>query len=283
MAEDNIIKKLAFHLAKKHLAGFTTSSALDAVRSLNGSGMLSTITFLNEHTTDQLKARYNTTAYIQLARELYRLHLNADISVRPGQVGYNISTDEALRNLGKILDSIKEGNGTLWLENGNIDGVSFKIYSKLKHTYSNMGVEIRPEEIDMLRAGDKVAIRFTSIKSIVEKPNVKNIVKTYSEYINRMVSKRVFVKIIEKNHKVVEKLAALPQCKSNLIFELPLGYERKVNLAGKKVQNVSVYVPYGKDWVPYIISTIAEGKVKRVASALLNGESKEGKENARKK
>jgi hypothetical protein len=61
--------------------------------------------------------------------------------------------------------------------------------------------------------------------------------------------------------------------KRNLIFEMPLGYgSKKVAELSKAKINMSVYIPYGKDWVPYALNRPVGGRMKRIAITVLAGQ-----------
>ena len=58
--------------------------------------------------------------------------------------------------------------------------------------------------------------------------------------------------------------------RKNLMFEIPLGYSiRRLNGLAKGRNALSLYVPYGKDWAPYIVNRLAEGKMRGIAAKLL--------------
>ena len=71
--DNGILRKVAFGLAKKYIAGSTTASMLKKVREMNDRGWHATVTLLNDNVTDLSKAKYNTNAYSQIVRELTRL------------------------------------------------------------------------------------------------------------------------------------------------------------------------------------------------------------------
>jgi len=278
VADDNIIKRLAFRLVKKHIAGFTTESALKAVRTLNAKGLHATVTFLNEHVHDQVKARYNTNTYMQLVRQLSRLHLNASISLRLSQLGYTISESYGERNLSDLLDVAEESRKFIWLEEEHNSISMQRIYRKLKPRHQYMGMEAQPG-YGGAKPDYSIKVRYYLKKNMPLKNSngSKSMLRDYMNSIAKLAEKVESVTVFEKDPQIIAKMANSHIGKRNLIFELPLGYEQKADIGGKLVQRMSVYVPYGKDWVPYIMSSIAEGKVKRVATALLDGEhEKEG-------
>ena len=66
--QKHLIKGIVFRLVKKHIAGSTTQSVLEAVRRLNTLGMHATVTLLNDHIEQPQQARYNANAYVQLIK-----------------------------------------------------------------------------------------------------------------------------------------------------------------------------------------------------------------------
>ena len=87
MEDNNIVKKLVFRFIRRHIAGTTTDSAIKAALQLNESGIKATLTFLSEGAKETNKARYNVNAYSHLLKQISRLRVNADVSLRPGQIG----------------------------------------------------------------------------------------------------------------------------------------------------------------------------------------------------
>ncbi|MGC8670079.1 MAG: hypothetical protein ACP5TL_02930 [Candidatus Micrarchaeia archaeon] len=279
MANDTLIKKIAFRLVKKHIAGFTTESALNAVRSVNMRGMHATITFLNEHTGDQIKARYNSNTYMQILKQISRLHLNADLSIRLSQLGYGVGEEYAKQNLSEILNAAEKSKKFIWIENE--EGIqAARIYSELKRDYDCIGLETQITN-NSLRRDYNVKIKY-HLEEMLSKDGkkVSSALREYAHELSHLTNRVESVTVFEKNPKIISKLLNLHLGKRNLIFELPLGYENKVAKNNSQVKNMSVYVPYGKDWVPYIISNIAKGRLKRVATALFDGEDRRGYKNA---
>ena len=278
VVDNNIIKKLAYRLVKRHIAGFNMEAVLDMVRKLNQKGFSATITFLNEHVNDRVKAKYNANAYVQLLRQLSRLHLNAGISLRLSQLGYGISEEDGMRNLEEIIDAAKNTSKLVWMENTN--GINMqKIYNWTKARYNGVGIEV-PIGYNAQK-GCRLKIRYhiqhmLSDSKIEKNPkSERRLMQEFGEKIAKISEKAESLVVLEKKPDIIEKLSSISKGKRNLIFELPLGYEKKLEKA-RRMQNMSIYVPYGRDWVPYIISSIAEGKIKKVATTLLDGEKYEG-------
>jgi proline dehydrogenase len=285
----SIIERLVFRLVKKHIAGPTSASALEAVRDINANGLHATLTLLNDSVSNIAKARYNANAYVQLIRQVSRLNLDAAVSLRPVQIGYAVDKEAMLKNLEEVASAASESKIKLWIEH---DGTSsmhdqLELYRGVKSQYGNVGAEIqpaRPGAAGALNGGiepkDLIKVRCHFGSDGKREP--KSAVDIYSDYIDRLLSEHAEVSVWERDFDMIRKLAAAkPNYKKSVAFEVPFGY----SMHGlKKLQqyklDLSVYVPFGKDWVPYLIGRLAEGRKGRIAVALLDGKGDEhGSEN----
>ncbi len=142
--EHNIIKGFVFRFVKKSIAGSTLSSVLQEARKNDSKGLHTTVTFLNDAVDDATKARYNANAYVQLAKQASRLHLNADVSVRLSQIGSNLNNGIMDMCLSDLVEAVKGTNTRVWLESENDTDTNalLEVYRKCKDQYENIGVEI---------------------------------------------------------------------------------------------------------------------------------------------
>jgi proline dehydrogenase len=271
--DDNkgILKKVAFGLAKKYIAGATTSSMLKKVREINDRGWHATVTLLNDNVTELSKAKYNTNAYSQVARELTRLHLNSDISVRPSQLGYGLDEKAFSANVSQIGSMVNGGGNRVWLEHE--DGVDQRdiasIYKTLKKSYS-LGIEVRPGQggssiEEFIGAGDSVRVCYDN------QFQHDGSTKLYSGLVDSLSSSKAKVMLASNDTRWMRSMVRGNEAyKKNLMFEIPLGYSiRRLNGLAKGRNTLSLYVPYGKDWAPYIVNRLAEGKMRGIAAKLL--------------
>lgn len=295
--EQTFIRKLVFRFVSKHIAGATLNSALNVTKALNSKGIRTTITFLNDHISDGVKARYNLNSYLQLTKQISRLSLNSAISVRLTQLGFNVSESTASQNMRKLAEVADGLRVPLWIEHESCfdGGRALRAYAGYAGRYQGVGIElpVRSSGIaDIIarlpRKGCMVKLTAHSVqdgkaakpakKGIMPKPaRERDPIALYTEYA-KLLGKRHRVYIRENDEKTLYRIAARASVpKSNLIIELPLGYSGKwlARFARKRL-NVDVYVPYGKDWVPYAINRLREGRIRNIARSVLNGESEVG-------
>ncbi len=281
--EDSFIKNLIFRLIKKHISGATINSAFKLAKSLNEEGTHTSITFLNENPNDAIKARYNLNAYINLAKQISRLNIDSSISLRLSQIGIKLSSDLFRKNMDEIIKISNSLGIVLWLEyekDVNYNNI-FDTYMAYADNFRHIGIElpIRNIKIDnyLVKLKDKALIKLT-YHSYNKEPEIKSkkhltIVDSYSIAIDQINSKLNELYIIEPEEKVINRLVEKNRVyKRNLIFEMPLGYSKKWKKKfEKKKIGLSVYLPYGKDWIPYAIDKLTEGRIRNLAITFLDG------------
>ena len=272
--DDNngILKKVAFGLAKKYIAGSTTASMLNKVREVNDRGWHATVTLLNDNVTELSKAKYNTNSYSQVLRELIRLHLNSDISVRPSQLGYGLDGKAFTANLSQLGGMVNGGGNRVWLEHE--EGVDQRdiaaIYRSLKKSYA-LGIEVRPgvggsDIEEFIGVGDAVRVCYDN------RFQHEGSAKLYAGLVDSLRASKAKVMLSSNDTRWMRSMVRAKEAyRKDLMFEIPLGYSvRRLNGLAAKGKNVlSLYVPYGKDWAPYIVNRLAEGKRRGIAATLL--------------
>ncbi len=281
----SIIERLVFRFVKKRIAGPTSASALQAISRINADGLHATLTLLNDNVSNAAKARYNSNAYMQLIRQISRLRLGSDVSLRPVQVGYGVDRELTRRNLDEILGIAADNKINLWIEQDSLSSVRdhLSLYRDMRDRHSNVGAEIQPAHTGTVGAldgeiepKDLIKVRRHSNGDTDGRAR-KSAIELYTSYVDRLLAKRASVSVWEHDLDVIRKLAAADsRYKKSVRFEVPMGYNkhRMKKLQQSKIE-FSVYVPFGKDWVPYLVGKLAEGRVRRIAVALLDGEGGE--------
>ena len=279
-----LIKRLFYRLMQKHIAGSTAASAIKTVQKLNDKGMRATLTFLNEHVKSAPKARYNINAYIQLVKTLSRLSTKADVSLRVTQLGYSLNHSIATDGFSEILTAAESSNCRLWLEHESgiktPELIDFYKDSMSKKTGIEMPLAYvledghLPKDARLIRAVKLTAYGYEAKESMLKRKHQKDLFSTYNDAINRLIPAKPALTVLCQDEKLADRLAlANKDYKRNLTFEIPLGYNNKrINMLMKRHTNLSVYVAYGKDWLPYAINRLTEGRIRDIAVAVLDNE-----------
>ncbi|MEM0154378.1 MAG: hypothetical protein QW814_00905 [Methanothrix sp.] len=289
--DHGLIKRLVFKLVKKHIAGSTSASVIRTVKQLNDKNISATVTFLNENATTPLKIRYNINSYIEMIKQLSRLNLEAEISLRLSQLGYLSSKEQAVNALDEIVSISDKYKKRLWIEaeSSIIQNNIFDVRDRYDGT-CDMGVEVPADYMFKYTNGTipKQMLSYNYVKLMTlmqqesvtasktkEKPKKDSQESIYYKCIAKLAENNVNTIVFGHDEKILSKIMASSKSyKKHLRFEVPLGYNRKrFGMMLKSNQKVSVYVAYGKDWVPYAINKLTEGRIRDIAKAVLDGES----------
>ena len=293
LEQNTFLKNLVYRLIRKHISGTTINTAFKLTKSLNDKDMPATITFLNENVSDTGKARYNLNSYIQLVKQISRLNLNASVSVRLSQLGFSLPNGIIERNMLALLTTAKSSKVSMWLEYEDSIGLNRLVETcrRYGNLYDGIGVELPLQHQSIDQAVDNLP-RASAVKLISHynmgglgekkagksQAKQKGAIDMYSYYIDKLYKRKTAICIQEPDEKTVYRLAkANKQYKRDLIFELPLGYSKRwQSKFMKEKMKVGVYIPYGKDWIPYAINKLTEGRIRELAVSILDGKTETG-------
>ncbi len=289
--DHGLIKRLVFKLVKKHIAGSTSASVIRTVKQLNDKDVSATVTFLNENAATPLKIRYNINSYIEIIKQLSRLNLEAEVSLRLSQLGYLGGKEQAVAALDEIVSVADKYKKRLWIETEGaiIQSNIFDVRDRYDGT-CDMGVEVPADYMAKYTNGtipkSMLSYKYVKLMTLAQQENgpvpkkkeksKKNLQETlYYKCISKLAENDVNTIVFGHDERMLSKLmAGSKSYKKHLRFEVPLGYNRKrFGMMLKSNQKMSVYVAYGKDWVPYAINKLTEGRIRDIAKAVLDGES----------
>ncbi len=270
---DGLISRIVYRFARKYIAGNTTASMLKVVGRLSAEHLHTTVTFLNNNVHDPAKARYNTRSYMEAARQLARLGLASDLSIRPSQIGYSFDGALFSKNLEDILGVCEGKSMKVWIEGENgLSGSDItRIYTDLQKSKYDVGIELADlPAIGSMSFGPRDCVRIWN----GSKDNHGR--KGDGTIIQEIAKSGASVTVSGRDLAWISSVArSAGGFKKHLIFEMPLGYNTsKMSKLTKGCKAQGVYVPYGMDWVPYVTNRIAEGNVRKIASVVLSHDRK---------
>ena len=103
-------------IASRFVAGEDPATALEHTEDLNERGIGTILNLLGEHYDDRAPADDDATAYRRLLEEIAESGLEACISVKPSQIGLDVSTDLFREHLGRIAERADEVGGFVWID-----------------------------------------------------------------------------------------------------------------------------------------------------------------------
>ncbi len=270
MAYDSFMDRLLYRLVKKHVAGTTMNSALKKAKELNNKDFHASITFLSNSVDSKSKARYISSTYQELARQISRKGIRASIQVPLAQLFPEISGTEDYDNLRNIISTANRAGVFVWIEIRENDGLRLESIVDMK----GYGIALSSKDID---------------KCLAECQNVKAIKIMFSDTDTATDASQHMLARIKKISKtagnivlfsapgsLINKSLTDPDLRKNVIFEFKLGQKATSSKKlSKRKSRISTYLPFGKDWHAYAMNNVPEGYVRFITSKLLSDEDDE--------
>lgn len=269
-------KAIVGYFSKDYIAGSTMDEALDTIADLNQQGAMATMDLLGEEVTRREQSEQAANTYIKMLEEIYRLKLDANISVKPTHMGLNLDVDFGYHTIERILKRASELNNfvRIDMEDHTVTGTTIDMYLKFKQAFpGHVGTVIQAY---LRRTNDDIA------RLMEHKANIRLCKGIYVE------SREIAFKdmpIINESYKYnLERLLHCPGCyvgiathdeklvwhamrlihdlkipKEKYEFQMLLGVDPELRrIILNNGHRLRVYVPYGKDWYAYSVRRLKE-------------------------
>ena len=140
---DNLMRRsFAKRAVKRFMPGETLDAALDAAASLAGSGLGAVVTQLGENLTTLAEAEAVRDHYLGVLDAIQRRGLAAWPSVKPTQLGLDLSFDACLANLSTLAARADQARSLLWvdMEDSSYVDRTLELFRKLRQRHERVGV-----------------------------------------------------------------------------------------------------------------------------------------------
>ena len=148
MARNRLLKTylprlwFARRAVRKFMPGETVEDALEAAEQFRPLGIGVLLTQLGENLTHPDQAQAVADHYHDVVRKIMARGMDAEISVKPTQLGLDLDPDATLQHLRSLASAAAEANGTLWLD---MEGSAYTertldLYRRLKADHPNVGI-----------------------------------------------------------------------------------------------------------------------------------------------
>jgi proline dehydrogenase len=127
---------------RRFMPGETVEEALDAAEFFRPHKIGILFTQLGENLTDLSEAQAVADHYHGLLDNIAARGLDAEISVKPTQLGLDLDRDAAIRHLSGLAEHAARGSGLLWLdmEGSAYTDATLALYRTLKEKHPNIGI-----------------------------------------------------------------------------------------------------------------------------------------------
>ena len=267
--------------AGRWMAGAGVHNALEVTRNLNNRGILTIINYLGEGYTDQYKIDRTVDTYMRLIRYIEQTKADADVSVKMTQLGLLLGKDEAAKNYSEILAAARRAKVFIWvdMEDSAYVGDTIDIYAS--HMAGGMcGICIqaylkRSEKdlLSLLKRGASIrlvkgAYTTSRNKGYTTKAEVTG---NFAKLMSLLFGNGSSFTIATHDLTMIDMaLRANKTARKAVTYAMLKGIRNgfAAELA-KQGERVSVYVPFGQEWMPYAYRRLKEaGHLKLVLQSL---------------
>jgi proline dehydrogenase len=265
-------------VVERFIAGDTSEQAVAVTRRLAGSGLLATIDYLGEDTTEPGQADTVVVAYLDLLTRLREAGLSpsAEVSIKLSAVGLHLRDGPqlALENAELICRAARkaETSVTLDMEDHSITDLTLEILYTLRKEYPGTGAVLQAylyrtegDCRDLAEPGSRVRLckgAYAEPESVAFQDR-QEIDKSYVRCMKILMAGNGFPMLATHDPTLIDiglKLAN-DNARGPKDFELQMLYgirpteQRRLARLGHAVR---VYVPYGTDWYGYLVRRLAE-------------------------
>jgi len=259
--------------AKRYIAGESLEDAVNVSKRLNAEGAMTTIDVLGEFVENREETEYYRDLAIKVLEEIDKMGIKANLSLKLTQMGLKLSKEMCLDNVEKILKRAKElGNFVrIDMEDSSCTTDTIEIYDSFRETYdvgTVLQAYMRRTINDIHFLSDK-PMNFRLCKGIYDEPRAiaykdYDIVNDNYKYcLETLIKKKAYVGIATHDEKLVFHAERLIReyalKKDEYEFQMLLGVDEELrHIIIDNGHRIRIYVPFGKDWLPYSIRRLKE-------------------------
>lgn len=263
-------------LAKRYIAGTTINDALKVAVALNADGIGAAIDNLGEDAIDAQEAGSAVREYCSLIDAITASRLDANISLKLTHLGAGVSTRLAAQNAKIIFEKAAE-HGVfvrIDMEGSNYTQRIIDVFCGLHEQHPETGIAIQ----SYLRRSASDAAMLTGLGASIrlvkgaykETPDIafpckKDVDANFSAIMKTLLQTGVNPAIATHDERLIDETKMFAEAngigKDRFCFEMLLGIKRSLQrrLAAEGYR-VRVYVPYGRNWLPYTMRRLRERK-----------------------
>lgn len=273
---------IAWQAASRFIAGETVEEAITAVRTVNANGLKATVNFLGEHVHHVEEATLARDQILRLLDHIHQSGVDANVSIKPSQLGLNIDPTILYENLYPIIERAKEYQNfvRIDMEDHTTTDTTLAIYRRLRDEDGfgqHVGVVIQAylyrsqRDIAELAAeggyvrlckgayAEATAVAFTE-KSETDTNYIRLSQLMLSPQAQEAGMYPAFATHDQAMIEAVQQYASAHQIPADA-YEFQMLYGIRRNLQQTLVtqgHQMRVYIPYGSAWYPYFVRRLAE-------------------------
>lgn len=258
--------------AQSVVAGTNIEEMIKSVKELNAQGMSATIDNLGEFVFEKQEALEAKEQILDVIQAIHEQGLDAHISLKPTQLGLDISYEFCRGNLEEIVSKAEKYKIFINFDMEDYSHLhpSFDLIDELSKHYTNIGTVIQAyfhESAETIKAYKNYRLRI--VKGAYKEPehlayqDKKDIDRHFIELIEYHLLNGKFTSIATHDHHVIHHVKRFVKTHQipNDKFEFQMLYGFRKDLQQQLVKesfNFCTYVPFGADWYGYFMRRLAE-------------------------
>ena len=259
-------------LAGRFVAGDTLDDAVEAAHRLNQESLLVSLDLLGEEVGDRDSAIRATAEYLASIDRIRAEDLDANISVKPTQLGLAIDVGLAAENIERLaVGAARLGTTvTIDMEDSRYTASTVDLYEEAQARHGNLGIAIQaymrrtPEDLArLIPLGGHIRL---CKGAYVEPEEValtskREVDEAFADQLRTlMASSGAKPAIATHDPYLVDLTRALARQRTTA-FEFQMLYGVRPDLQRSLVADgfpLRVYLPFGSEWYPYLTRRLAE-------------------------
>ncbi len=273
--------RLPFFLARRFVAAETLDDTVPVLSDLKGKGLHTTLDLLGEYVRDRHVAEEARDVYLKVAErvaeERDRHGIDANISIKLSVMGQKIDEDFCLGNLRQLLALAKAKDVfvRLDMEGSDITESTLSIFEQVYPEYpDHVGIVLQAylkrtakdvERMCELNARVRLCKGAYKEPAAIAFQKMDDIRARFVDYMKLLITNSRYPGIATHDEKLISATRAFVQEEgiTNDRFEFQMLYgirpETQVQIA-RDGYNMRIYVPFGRQWVPYFSRRLRERK-----------------------
>lgn len=270
------MKSLLALFAKRYIAGTERKDAIDVALRLNSQGMLATIDNLGENVTDEKEAQTSVTEYLSLLDDIKNSKADSTVSLKLTHLGLDLSAALAEKNAETIIKKALEYDNFVRfdMEGSAYTQRTIDVFLRLREKYPNTGVAIQSyllrskADIELLNK-KKGSVRL--VKGAYKEPagvafqDKKAVDSSFDALMKELLLNGARPAIATHDEDLINEAIRFAGDKKisrdRFEFQMLLGIRRKLQRRlAEEGYRVRVYIPYGRNWLPYTVRRLRERK-----------------------
>lgn len=254
--------------AKDYVAGNDIEDAVQVCRDLEAKGVESTLDILGEYITKEEQALPFKDECIKILEAIHRLNLQANLSIKPSQMGLKLNFDFALQNLRDVVAKAVELNGFVRIDMEDVDcnAPTIEIYQILRKEFpGHVGTALQSymrnamDHLELLK-NEPLNLRLVKGIFIVNRQQAwkdsELVTSSYVQLLERMFELGAYVGIATHDETLYFEAQRLIRKfglkRDQYEFQMLLGIDPELrDLIVSEGHRLRVYIPYGKAWLGY--------------------------------